>query len=60
MKKIPAYIKIPLFTFIIMYLLVSFIKGNMNFIAWSIDLRFAMILVWGFISALTIVAYYDE
>ena len=60
MKKIPAYIKIPIFVFIIMYLLVSFIKGNINFVSWSIDLRFAMTLIWGLFSALFIGMYYDN
>ena len=60
MKKIPPYIKIPAFTFIIIYLLVSFIKGNINCISWSIDLRFVMVLVWGFFSTLIAGIYYDK
>ena len=60
MKKIPAYIKIPIFTFILIYLLVSFIKGNINCISWSTDLRFIMILVWGIFSAFALLAYYDK
>ena len=60
MKKIPAYIKIPIFTFILIYLLVSFIKGNINCMSWSIDLRFIMVLVWGIFSAMFIGIYYDK
>lgn len=60
MKKIPAYIKIPIFTFILIYLLVSFIKGNINYMSWSIDLRFIIVLVWGVFSALFIGIYYDK
>jgi len=60
MKKIPMYIRIPIFIFILIYLLVSFIKGNINCISWSTDLRFIMILVWGIFSAFALVAYYDK
>ena len=60
MKKIPPYIKIPAFTFVIIYLLVSFIKGNINCMSWSIDLRFVMVLVWGFFSTLIAGIYYDK
>lgn len=60
MKKIPPYIKIPVFTFVIIYLLVSFIKGNINCMSWSIDLRFVMVLVWGFFSTLIAGIYYDK
>lgn len=60
MKKIPAYIKIPIFIFILVYLLVSFIIGNINLMSWLIELRLAMILVWGVFSALFIGIYYDK
>lgn len=60
MKKIPAYIKIPIFTFILIYLLVSFIKGNINCMSWLIELRLAMVLVWGVFSAVFIGIYYDK
>lgn len=60
MKKIPVYIKIPIFTFIVIYLLVSFIIGNINLMSWLIELRLAMILVWGVFSALFIGIYYDK
>lgn len=60
MKKIPAYIKIPIFTFILIYLLVSFIKGNINCMSWEMELRFTMVLVWGLSSALFIGIYYDK
>lgn len=60
MKKIPAYIKIPIFTFIVIYLLVSFIIGNINLMSWLIELRLAMVLVWGIFSALFIGIYYDK
>ncbi len=60
MKKIPAYIKIPIFTFIVIYLLVSFIIGNINLMSWLIELRLAMVLVWGIFSALFKGIYYDK
>jgi hypothetical protein len=60
MKKIPAYIKIPIFIFILVYLLVSFIIGNINLMSWLIELRLAMILVWGVFSAVFIGIYYDK
>ena len=60
MKKIPAYIKIPIFTFILIYLLISFIIGNINCISWSISLRFIMVLTWGVFSAMFIGIYYDK
>jgi hypothetical protein len=60
MKKIPIYIRIPIFTFIVIYLLVSFIIGNINLMSWLIELRLAMVLVWGVFSALFIGIYYDK
>lgn len=60
MKKIPIYIKIPIFTFIVIYLLVSFIIGNINLMSWLIELRLAMVLVWGVFSAVFIGIYYDK
>jgi len=60
MKKIPAYIKIPIFIFILVYLLVSFIIGNINLMSWLIELRLAMVLVWGIFSAVFIGIYYDK
>jgi hypothetical protein len=60
MKKIPIYLRIPIFTFIVIYLLVSFIIGNINLMSWLIELRLAMVLVWGVFSALFIGIYYDK
>jgi hypothetical protein len=60
MKKIPIYIRIPIFTFIVIYLLVSFIIGNINLMSWLIELRLAMVLVWGVFSAVFIGIYYDK
>lgn len=60
MKKIPMYIRIPIFIFILIYLLVSFIRGNINCMSWEIELRLIMVLVWGVFSALFIGVYYDK
>lgn len=60
MKKIPMYIRIPIFTVIVVYLLVSFIRGNINCMSWEMELRFTMVLVWGLSSALFIGIYYDK
>lgn len=54
------YIRIPIFTVIVVYLLVSFIRGNINCMSWEMELRFTMVLVWGLSSALFIGIYYDK